>query len=85
MGEAGEYYGIEGMNWTDPPLFSNPSATMTIGGRTYMFVDDPPHFHDIGWRAGNTLYWVSNTLNETLTNQQMLALAESARAITPGG
>jgi LCP family protein required for cell wall assembly len=83
LGSAGEYYGIEGVNWTDPPLFANPSATTTIGGRTYMFVDDPPHFHDIGWRVGGTLYWVSNTLNETLTNQQLLAIAESAHPITP--
>jgi LCP family protein required for cell wall assembly len=85
LGTAGEYYGIEGVNWTDPPLFANPSATKTINGRTYMFVDDPPHFHDIGWRVGNALYWVSNTLNETLSNAQMLALAESAHAITRAG
>ena len=47
-----------------------------------MFVDDGAHFHDIGWRAGRALYWVSNTLNEALTNAQMLRLAESARPIT---
>jgi hypothetical protein len=47
-----------------------------------MFVDDPPHFHDIGWRVGNTLYWVSNTLNESLSNQQLLAIAESAQPLT---
>ena len=82
LGAPGEYYGIEGLNWSDPPLFASPSATLTIGGRSYMFVDDPPHVHDIGWRVGSTLYWVSNTLNESLTNPQMLAIAESARSIT---
>jgi LCP family protein required for cell wall assembly len=80
-GSEGEYYGIEGMNWTDPPLFANPNATSTIAGRTYMFVDDGSAFHDIGWREGNVLYWVSNTLNETLSNAQMLALAESAQPL----
>jgi LCP family protein required for cell wall assembly len=80
-GSEGEYYGIEGMNWTDPPLFANPSATSTIAGRTYMFVDDGSAFHDIGWRQGNVLYWVSNSLNETLSNAQMLALAESAQPL----
>ena len=80
-GSEGEYYGIEGMNWTDPPLFANPSATSTIGGRTYMFIDDGSAFHDIGWREGGVLYWVSNTLNETLSNAQMLTIAESAKPL----
>jgi len=79
--QAGLYYGIEGMNWTDPPLFANPTATATIDGRTYMFIDDGSHFHDIGWREGGELYWVSNTLLESLSNPQMLALAESAKPV----
>jgi len=81
-GTAGEYYGIEGMNWTDPPLFANSSFTDRIGGRSYIFVDDGAHYHDIGWRVGNVLYWVSNTLNEDLSNAQMLNLAVTAHAIT---
>ncbi|MGD1050764.1 MAG: LCP family protein [Solirubrobacteraceae bacterium] len=80
-GSEGEYYGIEGMNWTNPPLFANPNATTTIDGRTYMFVDDGSAFHDIGWRTKGVLYWVSNTLNETLSNAQMLAIAESAQPL----
>ena len=73
---AGGYYGIEGMNWTTPPLFANPNATETIGGRTYLFVTDGRHYHDIGWRQGGVLYWVSNTLREDLTNTQMLDIAD---------
>jgi len=78
---TGGYYGIEATNWLNPPLFANPSATLSINGRTYMFIDDGSHWHDIGWRSGNALYWVSNTLLEDLTNAQMLALAESAQPI----
>jgi LCP family protein required for cell wall assembly len=77
----GGYYGIEGINWTTPPLFANPSQTQTINGRTYMFVDDGSHIHDIGWRQGNALYWVSNTLQEDLTNTQMLDIANSAQPV----
>jgi polyisoprenyl-teichoic acid--peptidoglycan teichoic acid transferase len=77
----GNYYGIEGMNWMNPPLFKNPSAVRKIGKRTYMFVNDGPHIHDIGWRVHGVLYWLSNTLQESLTNAQMLNIAESARRI----
>ncbi len=78
---VGGYYGIEGMNWTDPPLFANPSATETIDGRTYMFVNDGSAIHDIGWRQHGVLYWVSNTLQEDLSNRQMLAIAQSAKPV----
>jgi polyisoprenyl-teichoic acid--peptidoglycan teichoic acid transferase len=78
---VGGYYGIEGMNWTNPPLFANPTATEVIGGRTYLLVDDGSHIHDIGWRQGNVLYWVSNTLQEDLTNTQMIDIANSAQPL----
>jgi polyisoprenyl-teichoic acid--peptidoglycan teichoic acid transferase len=77
----GGYYGIEGINWTTPPLFANPTQTQRINGRTYLFVDDGAHIHDIGWREGNALYWVSNTLQEDLTNTQMLDIANSAQPL----
>jgi LCP family protein required for cell wall assembly len=83
-GDVGDYYGIEGMNWLNPPLFANPSATAKINGRTYMFIDDGSAFHDIGWREHGALYWVSNSLQETLTNAQMLAIAESAQPVAAG-
>jgi LCP family protein required for cell wall assembly len=77
---AGGFYGIEGMNWASPPLFANaPSAV--YNGRTYLFVDDGSHWHDIGWRVGSVLYWVSNTQLEELTNTQMLKIAESAQPV----
>jgi LCP family protein required for cell wall assembly len=77
----GGYYGFEGLNWTNPPLFANPTATETINGRRYMFVGNGGSYQYIGWREGKVLYWVSNTLLDDLTNRQMLALAESAHPI----
>jgi LCP family protein required for cell wall assembly len=73
----GAYYGIEGINWTDPPLFRAAPSTK-IDGRRYMFVLDGSSYHDIGWIRGKDLYWVSNTIFDNLTNAQMLAIAESA-------
>jgi LCP family protein required for cell wall assembly len=74
---AGAYYGIDGLNWTDPPLFHN-APTRRIDGRTYEFVENGTHYQDIGWIAGKDIYWVSNTLFDNLSNDTMLALAESA-------
>jgi LCP family protein required for cell wall assembly len=74
------YYDFEGTDWLNPPLFAH-SRSQEIDGVEYHFVDDGSHIHVIGWRAGAGLYWVTNTLLEELSNQQMLQIAKSARAL----
>jgi polyisoprenyl-teichoic acid--peptidoglycan teichoic acid transferase len=74
------YYDFEGTDWLNPPLFAH-ARTQVIDGVEYRFVDDGSHIHVIGWRAGGGLYWVTNTLLEELSNQQMLQIAKSARAL----
>jgi polyisoprenyl-teichoic acid--peptidoglycan teichoic acid transferase len=74
------YYDFEGTDWLNPPLFAH-ARTQVIDGVEYRFVDDGSHIHVVGWRAGNVLYWVTNTLLEELSNQQMLQIAKSARAL----
>ncbi len=76
----GGYYNFEGSDWLNPPLFAH-AHTHTIDGRSYRFVDDGPHIHVIGWRSGNVLYWVTNTLLEELSNSQMIAIAKSAQPL----
>jgi LCP family protein required for cell wall assembly len=76
----GGYYDFEGTNWLNPPLFAN-SHSRLIDGRRYLIVDDGSHIHVVGWRSGGVLYWVTNTLLEDLSNQQMLAIARSARGL----
>ncbi len=79
-GATGSYYGIEGMNWTDPPLFDH-ADTVTRYGRQYLYVNTGGKVQDVGWIVGNALYWVSNTIFDSLSNSQMFALAESSSAI----
>ncbi len=76
----GGYYDFEGSDWLNPPLFAH-ARTQVIDGRTYELVDDGSHVHVIGWRSGNVLYWLTNTLLEELSNSQMLAIAKSAQSL----
>ncbi|MHB8531193.1 MAG: LCP family protein [Solirubrobacteraceae bacterium] len=76
----GGYYDLEGTDWLNPPLFAH-ARKQTIGGRSYMMIDDGSHIHVLGWREANVLYWVTNTLLEDLTNAQMLAIAKSAQPL----
>lgn len=76
----GSYYDVEGLDWPKMPLFKR-SRTQRIDGRKYMFVDDGSHIHDIGWRQGKRVYFVSNTLLEDLSNAQMIAIARSTQPL----
>jgi LCP family protein required for cell wall assembly len=79
-GLLGGYYDFEGSDWLNPPLFAH-ARDQTIDGIGYRFVNDGAHIHVIGWRSGRVLYWLTNTLLEELSNQQMLALAKSSQKL----
>lgn len=76
----GGYYDVEGMDWVNIPLFAH-ARVQKIGGRSYLLVDDGSHIHDIGWRTGKVIYFVSNTLLEDLSNAQMIAIARATHAL----
>lgn len=77
----GGYYDVEGIDWVNIPLFAH-ARSQQIGGRSYLIVDDGSHIHDIGWRTGRVVYFISNTLLEDLTNAQMIALARSTQPLS---
>ena len=76
-GQPGQYYGVQGMSWKAPPILDNPSDKMRMRRRTYELFYDGTQLRLVAWRTPRGVYWVSNTLSLTLTNQQMLAIARS--------
>jgi LCP family protein required for cell wall assembly len=78
------YFGFQGIKgWSDPPILENPSETRTIGGREYSIYIDGDRVKLIAWHRGNNSYWVANDLLNTLTNNQMVSLARSTKALIP--
>lgn len=76
--EDGNYYGIQGTTWTDPPILRNPSEdTRTINGKKLELFYDGRRLRTVAWRTPRAVYWIQNTLQERLTNDQMLAIAGS--------
>ncbi|HMJ35938.1 MAG TPA: LCP family protein [Baekduia sp.] len=75
--DLGQYYGVQGTNWTGPPILDNPTERRRMGGRNYELFYDGDRLRLVSWRSGKAVYWVSNTLLHTLSNKQMLALARS--------
>jgi LCP family protein required for cell wall assembly len=78
------YFGVQGVQgWSDPPILANPSLTRTINGREYDIYVDGDRVKMIAWHRGDNTYWVSNSLLQVLTNDQMVGVARSAKVIVP--
>ncbi|MGH2848814.1 MAG: LCP family protein [Thermoleophilaceae bacterium] len=80
-GVVGEYYGLQGTTWTDPPILEGVTDTRAVGKRTYELVEDGDRLRLVAWRTPKAVYWVSNTLLLTLTDKQMMAIARSVRGL----
>jgi LCP family protein required for cell wall assembly len=77
-GDAGNYYGIQGTSWTDPPILRNPSEDgRRINGKDLLLFYDGKKLRTVGWKTSKGSYWVQNTLEAQLTNAQMLRIAGS--------
>ena len=74
---AGEYYGVMGTEWSDPPILEKKSETITMGDRDYDLYYDGDRLRLVAFRVDGNSYWVSNTLLQSLSDDKMLAIAKS--------
>ena len=72
-----EYYGVMGTTWEDPPILKDPSETISKDGRDYDLYYDGDRLRMVAFHVDGNSYWVSNTLLQTLSESQMIAIAES--------
>jgi hypothetical protein len=73
----GGYWDIQALAWTNPPILASPDVIRTVAGRSYSLYYDGAQLHMVAWQDGGVAYLVSNTLDDELSNSQMLSLATS--------
>ena len=76
-GYIGEYYGLQGTSWREPPILQHPSETRKIKGREYMLFYNGDRLRLVGWKTDRGSYWISNTLLQTLSAKEMLGVART--------
>jgi polyisoprenyl-teichoic acid--peptidoglycan teichoic acid transferase len=79
--DFGEYYGVQGLTWKDPPILEDPTEVRRVGRREYELHYDGDRLRLVAWRTPKAVYWISNTLLLTLSERQMLAIARSTRPL----
>ena len=75
----GEYYGMQGTAWRDPPILENPSETRKMGGRKILLFYGGNRLRLVGIKTPRASYWVSNTLLQTLSIAEMLTSPSRSR------
>jgi polyisoprenyl-teichoic acid--peptidoglycan teichoic acid transferase len=80
-GQLGEYVGFQGLGWKNPPILRSPTTERKIGHRTFKIYRDGERAKIVAWQSDNAVYWVTNTLSESLSEKQLLSIAHAARAL----
>jgi LCP family protein required for cell wall assembly len=80
-GLVGEYYGIQGTTWKNPPILDGATEKRRYGKRTFELHYDGDRLRLVAWRTRKAVYWVSNTLLQSLSAREMLAIARSTRTL----
>lgn len=73
----GEFYGVQGTTWSNPPLLRSPSGTRDVGGKHLLLYANGGRLTQVAWHNGKDVYWISNTLTSTIPNPQMVGMAAS--------
>lgn len=79
---TGGYYGVQGTTWMNPPILKNPTLTRTIAGKRLEEFLNGGKLSVVAWRTPHAVYWISNTLTDTITNSQLIAIAASLTSYT---
>ena len=77
----GEYYGVQGTTWKDPPIIKSPNETRNYHGRKLMIFTDGQRVRLVAWKTKNGTYWISNTLLQTISKNDMLAIARATKSL----
>jgi polyisoprenyl-teichoic acid--peptidoglycan teichoic acid transferase len=77
----GEYYGVQGLAWKAPPILDDPDRTIRRGSRRFRLYYDGKRLRLVAWRTKRGVYWVSNTLTQSIGEEQMIAIAASLKRL----
>jgi polyisoprenyl-teichoic acid--peptidoglycan teichoic acid transferase len=77
----GEYYGVQGLAWKAPPILDDPDRTIRRGNRRLRLYYDGQRLRMVAWKTKRAVYWISNTLTQTVGEDQMIEMAASLRRL----
>jgi LCP family protein required for cell wall assembly len=77
----GEFYGVQGMTWKAPPILDDPDRTVERRGKKLRLYYDGRRLRLVAWKARRGVYWVSNTLTQSIGEDKMIEIAARLRRL----
>src|SRR5205814_1349781 len=56
-GRLGEFYGIQGLTWRNPPILSKPTGHQTVNGRRLLLFGDGNRLRFVAYPTRRAVYW----------------------------
>jgi hypothetical protein len=75
----GEYYGVQGTTWSDPPILRRPTRIEVVNGRRLREYGTGSQVSLVAFSTSNGTYWISNTLTDSIPGAELIAIAASMR------
>jgi hypothetical protein len=77
-----EFWGVQETDWQDAPALTDKSFRHSLGGREFDFYYSGSKLHMVVLHQGAASYWVVNTLQDSLSNETMIAIAKGLKPLT---
>ncbi len=74
-----DYWGLQMTSMPDPPILEGETGRFTSGGREYRTYYDGKNLMRLAWQIGGVTYWISNSLDNSLTAKTIQEIAKSTR------
>ena len=75
--DLGEYYGVQGTTWSDPPILRRPANIVVVNGRRLREYGTGAQLSIVAFSTPSGTYWVSNTLTDSIPSAELVAIAAS--------
>jgi polyisoprenyl-teichoic acid--peptidoglycan teichoic acid transferase len=72
---SGQYFNVQGLAWKTPPLLNKPTKVEKVNGKELMIYSQGGLVSTVAWETNHAVYWIQNTLENTISNKQMVAMA----------
>jgi LCP family protein required for cell wall assembly len=77
----GQYWGLQGLGWKNPPILKGSHDTRHYRGKDYNLYYEGDVLRTVAWNTKKATYWVQNSLSGSLSPEQMITIARTARAL----
>jgi hypothetical protein len=76
------YWGVQEMAWDDAPALAGEHFSHVLNKRNFDFYYQGKYLHMVVLRQNGASYWVTNTLDNLLSNETMIAIAKGLHPTT---